>query len=222
MQEDRSGHSLQKLVKLWIKEKYHKPGNVFTAIVHRLDKPVAGIIVFAKTSKAAERLAKQFKDRLVKKVYFAIVEGNLPKDQDFLKHYIKREGNKTLVFDSPLDQCQEAILHYSVLERSSGKTLISIVPVTGRKHQIRAQLSYIGHPILGDTLYNSSVKLSGNRICLFAKEITFLHPTKKIELHLVSPLPSGWPWEGFEKSSILPWLWQEFLQSKEFKQLVFH
>ncbi|MEJ5300685.1 MAG: RNA pseudouridine synthase [Thermodesulforhabdaceae bacterium] len=209
-QEDSSEElSLYSLAKLWIKETYAKPGNVFLGLVQRLDRAAAGIIVFAKTSKAASRLAKQFRDHVVEKVYLAVVEGLVEKDTDTLIHYVEPGRTKTLITQFP---GREAKLTYKVLARSYRlkRTLLEVNLYTGRKHQIRVQLSSIGHPLLGDYLYGSSFKFPKGALALLAYRITFLHPTQKIPITLTSPVPTSWPWEGnLSKSKSLFWLWDE-------------
>jgi len=204
--------SLYKLAKLWIKKTYAKPGNVFVGLVHRLDRAAAGIMVFARTSKAASRLAEQFRDHLVEKMYLAVVEGLVEQDSGTLVHYVKPGKPKTVVISSFSDGYQEAKLNYAVLGRSrrNRKTLIEIGLHTGRKHQIRAQLSFIGYPIVGDRLYGSSISLPGGAVALLSHRITFFHPTQKIPISLSSPVPASWPWEGnLPKSRSLFWLWDE-------------
>lgn len=204
--------SLYGLAKLWIKKTYAKPGNVFVGLVHRLDRAAAGIMVFARTSKAAARLTEQFRDHLVEKMYLAVVEGLMEPDSGTLIHYVKPGRLKTTVISSFRDGYQEARLDYVVLARSRKhrKTLVEVTLHTGRKHQIRAQFSFIGYPILGDRLYGSSISLPGGAVALLAHRITFLHPTQKIPISLSSPVPASWPWEGnLPKSRSLFWLWDE-------------
>lgn len=204
------------LAKQWIKIKYEKPGNVFLGLVHRLDRAVAGVMLFAKTSKAAARIAEQFKNRLVEKFYLAVVEGIVEKNSDLLVHTLRPGRLKTAVALSDDPDIRRAELWYEVLDRSRRlrRSLLKIKLFTGRKHQIRAQLSFIGHPVLGDLLYGSSTSLKFGTIALFSHKIVFMHPTKKIPLSIISPLPASWPWDGsVSKDKNLFWAWDEI---KEF------
>lgn len=204
--------SLLDLAKKWLKITYEKPGNVFLGLVHRLDKPASGVIVFAKTSKAASRLSEQFRTRLVDKIYLVVVEGLLREDSGILTHLVKPGRLMTTVVDSGQERAQKAELWYEVLDKSSKppRTLLKVKLLTGRKHQIRAQLSSIGHPVLGDVLYGSSVKLPGEAIVLFCHQLRFIHPTKKVPVSLSSVLPASWPWDrNILKDEKLFWLWEE-------------
>lgn len=180
IQGDISGDSsLLELVKAYLKAKYEKPGNVFLGLVHRLDRPVSGVVVFAKTSKAASRLSESFRTRDVEKVYQAWVEGSV-KGQGQLKHFLKsEEGRPVEVRANSFEGAKEAILNYRVLETGSEKSLLEITLLTGRKHQIRAQLGIIGHAILGDKKYGSKFKFREGEIALTAVRLKFPHPTKE-------------------------------------------
>ncbi|MBI4404751.1 MAG: RNA pseudouridine synthase [Deltaproteobacteria bacterium] len=166
--------SLMDLTKSYLKERYKKPGNVFLGLLHRLDKPVSGVVLFAKTSKAASRMSKAFRERKVTKVYWALVEGVPDKKESTLKHFVFRESNRTKVFDKNLPGAKLAELRYRVVREFDKYCLCEVVLLTGRKHQIRAQLAHIGCPVLGDTLYGSSARL-GN-IALVAIKLEFSHP----------------------------------------------
>lgn len=204
--------NLLDLAKKWIKITYNKPGNVFLGLVHRLDKFASGIILFAKTSKAAARLTEQFKTRLVDKTYLVVVEGLITKNSGILIHHVKPGRLKTTVLNSEQEGTQKAELWYEVLDRSRKlrRTFLKVKLVTGRKHQIRAQFSFIGHPVLGDLLYGSRVNLPGKALALFAHQLSFIHPTKKIPINLSSPLPASWPWNRkVLKDENLLWLWED-------------
>jgi len=176
-QQGREGvATILDLAKAYLKEKYAKPGNVFMGLVHRLDQPVSGVLVLAKTSKGASRLSEQFRERTVTKVYRAWVEGVPKSDADRL---VTPAG----------DGGKEKSLEYRVLERVGNFAKVEVVLGTGRKHQIREQLAGIGHPILGDTLYGAKPRNRGE-ILLVAKRLTFRHPTNEQQIELI--LPDEW------------------------------
>lgn len=184
---------LHTMVKEYIKEKYHKPGNVYLGLVHRLDRPVGGLMVFAKTSKAAARLSKQIKEKTFKKYYLAIVNGILKEDQQELKDYLKKlpNGNTIIADDGKL-----AILNYKVLKKNKeeNKTLVEVDLKTGRHHQIRVQFSNIGHPLCGDNRYGKEDK---TQIALYAYKIEFIHPTTKEKLTFTNFPPKKDYWTLF-------------------------
>ncbi|MBW1778144.1 MAG: RNA pseudouridine synthase [Deltaproteobacteria bacterium] len=195
MQGDRTGSPcLLDLARGWIKKRYHKPGRVFLGMVHRLDRPVAGIILFAKTSKAASRLSAQIRDRRVRKGYLAVVEGRVASPSGALSHCIEYEKRRRRPKESTQTSVREARLSFRVLEATGNRSLLRIDLETGRKHQIRIQLARIGHPVAGDVRYGASTPLLFRRIALFSKEIAFQHPTRQEKIVLSSPLPEGWPW----------------------------
>ena len=194
---DRKSGNLMDEVKKYIKEKYKKEGNVFLGLVHRLDRPVCGIVVFAKTSKGASRLSEQFRSREVKKTYIALVEGKVSGPGDLI-HFIKKDLDRltALVQDSFATDYQRAELSYRVL-KSGGKTsLLKIDLKTGRFNQIRAQLAHIGHPIVGDIKYgfkNKDLGFKNDReIALCATEITFKTATTDEPKTLSIGHPSEW------------------------------
>ena len=170
------------LIKKYLKEKYNKKGNVYLGLVHRLDRMVSGVMVFAKTSKAASRLSEQIRNRIFKKEYLCIAKGKFNNDKGILENYIKKDEKRKLSFIANKDDGKKAILEYDII-RYSSKTNTSLVHIllhTGRFHQIRLQLSNISHPIIGDIKYGN-IKYK-NRVLLHAYKIQFMHPTKKIEL----------------------------------------
>ena len=162
---------LEELAKAWVKKKYQKPGNVFLHPIHRLDKSVGGIVLFARTSKALSRLQALMRERKISKTYEALVEGHLPKKEGTLKHFLVHGDHKAFVDPKG----KEAILHYTVLEEKKDTTLLSIDLTTGRYHQIRAQFSAIGHPVVGDKKYGSSCFFQ-NGIALRHVRMAFEHP----------------------------------------------
>ena len=178
------------LVKEYIKEKYQKPGNVYVGLVHRLDRPVGGIMVFAKTSKAASRLSVQIKNHQLKKEYLAIVNGIIEEDEGTYIDKIKRLANGNSIVSN---EGKEAILNYHVLKRNEGKntTLVKIDLKTGRHHQIRVQFSYHNHPLCGDQRYGKQDK---TQIALYAYHLEFVHPTTKklLSFNLIPPKIDHW------------------------------
>jgi len=168
-------------VKQWLKEKYSKPGNIYLGLVHRLDRPTAGLVVFAKTSKAASRLSEQMRSHGFRKRYRAWVSNDLKPERGTLTHYLdfNEKDKKALVFAEPNGKRQKAVLNYVVKRRENRNFLVEIELITGRKHQIRAQLSSVGSPILGDKKYGSQQKFREGAIALESCYVSFIHPTKK-------------------------------------------
>ena len=194
-QSDEFGEaSLMDMVKGWIKTEYKKPGKVFLGLVHRLDRNVSGVVMFARTSKGASRISEQFRQKTTKKIYRALVEGTLEHQQASLRHYLRKEKSlKATVFPRATINAKEALLDYEVIEIFADTSLIEIRLHTGRFHQIRAQLSVIGHPIVGDKKYGASSALPVERIALHAQSMTLKHPTSKEEIVIDCPLPEDWP-----------------------------
>lgn len=172
--------SLEEETKAYLKEKYQKPGAVYLGVIHRLDMPVSGIVLFAKTSKALSRMNETFREREVSKRYRCIVEGTPPQAQGRLVHYLKRDEKKnfTKAFESPVKDGLESSLRFQVIKSTGKKSLLQIDLETGRKHQIRVQLSAMGCPICGDYKYGASSPLPNNQIQLQAIELEFKHPVK--------------------------------------------
>ncbi len=192
-QQDSSGvSSLLDFVKAYIKEKYNKAGNVFVGLVHRLDKPASGIVVFARTSKAAQRLHQEFASRQVVKIYIALVENKKLLDQGIWiernDSLIRKRGYSASTF-IPNSGAQSARMKFIILTRNDAFSLILVNLMTGRKHQIRAQLAAMGLPIVGDEKYGSHQSCADNSICLHAIFLSFMHPTKKILIEICSPIP---------------------------------
>jgi 23S rRNA pseudouridine1911/1915/1917 synthase len=191
--DDTGDINLMDVAKEYLKEKYAKPGNVFLGLVHRLDRPVAGIVIYAKTSKGAARISEQFRDNEVEKIYFALVEGELEKPVDTLKNYISKDEikKKASVFDEPGEGRSIAILSYEIIKSNKDFSLLKIKLETGRFHQIRAQLSHIGYPILGDIKYGAAKALSDRSIGLIAGEISFKTATTGEMINLKIEVPSS-------------------------------
>ena len=212
MQGDRSGAPcLLDLARSWIKERHHKPGRVFLGLVHRLDRPVAGIVLFARTSKAASRLSARIREGQIRKSYIAILEGIPPSPSGDLVHFFECEKGRNRIQSIPGKGVKEARLSFQVLESVGKQTLVKINLQTGRKHQIRLQFAQIGCPVMGDMRYGASAPLSGRQIALFSKEIAFQHPTRPEEITLSSPLPVGWPWgSGIAATDVPLWNWDDF------------
>jgi 23S rRNA pseudouridine1911/1915/1917 synthase len=204
VQGDKTGDvALIDEVKQYLKMKYNKAGNVFAGLVHRIDRPVSGAVIFAKTSKALTRMTIMMKDRELQKSYLAIVRGKPPKTNDRLEHFlIKNESkNKSFVVDAARSGAKKAILDYVVIGHSVSYTLLEITLHTGRHHQIRAQLSAIGMPILGDLKYGDKRSLPDASIALHALRLHFVHPVTDNEITIVAP-PSkeSQQWQVFEKT----------------------
>ena len=201
VQGDKTGDvPLSETVKEYIKEKYAKPGNVFLGVTHRLDRPVSGLVVFAKTSKALSRLNDMFRLGEVKKTYWAIVK-NRPKElEGELAHWLVRneKQNKSYAYEKEVPNSKKAILRYKLIGHSQNYHLLEVDLQTGRHHQIRCQLAKMGCPIKGDLKYGSPRSNPDGSICLHARRVTFVHPVSKELIDLVAPLPSGNLWNGFD------------------------
>ncbi|MBP1594134.1 MAG: pseudouridine synthase [Bacteroidetes bacterium] len=201
VQGDKTGDTpLSETVKQYLKEKYNKPGNVFLGVVHRLDRPVSGIVLFAKTSKALPRLNEMFKNSEVKKTYWAIVK-NCPKEPEGeLVHYLLRneKQNKSYAYDKEVKDSKKAILDYKLIGHSQNYYLLEVHLHTGRHHQIRCQLAKMGCPIKGDLKYGSPRSNPDGSICLHSRKVSFIHPVSKELIELEAPLPEGNLWNGFE------------------------
>lgn len=200
-QQDRTGDKdILTLLKEYIKAEYNKPGKVYLGLVHRLDRPVGGVMVFAKTSKAASRLSEQIRTRQFGKKYMAVIHGIPPvKSEKNLVHYLikDRRANTVKAVDSSVEGAQKAVLDYEVVGQVSGMALVEIDLHTGRSHQIRVQLATIGHPLYGDQKYGSHLNKPGQQIALWSSSITLTHPTLKEPMTFSSSPQHLYPWDLF-------------------------
>ena len=193
-QTDHTGDdSLVEKVRQWIRDECNKPGNIFLGLVHRLDRNVSGVVLFARTSKAASRLSRQFREGTPTKIYRAIVHGKKKKKQATLIHYLRKEKSlKATVFPRETPSAKRAELSYEVIESRENKSLIEVTLATGRFHQIRAQMAFTGHPIMGDVKYGAPDPLANHKIALHAHKLVFSHPVSNEETTLTAPDPDDW------------------------------
>lgn len=194
VQGDKTGdESLLELIKNFIKKRDAKPGNVFLGLVHRIDRPTSGLVIYAKTSKALSRLTQMVKNREVEKTYWAVVPKEMIPQSQKLIHYLKKneKNNKAIVFPKITDGAKEAILTYNVIKSLENYMLLQIDLETGRHHQIRAQLSKIGIPIKGDLKYGAPRSNPDGGINLHARMLKFIHPVTKEEIKIVAPVPQN-------------------------------
>jgi 23S rRNA pseudouridine1911/1915/1917 synthase len=201
-QGDESGdESLDNQVKKYLAEKYKKPGDVFLGVIHRLDRPVSGVLLYARTSKALERLNEMFRNRQVKKIYWAIVKERPPEDESTITHFMKKNEtqNKSYTYDTEVKGSKEARLSYKIIARSDRFYLIEIELHSGRHHQIRAQLAAIGCPVKGDLKYGFPRSNDDGSISLLARKIEFVHPVKKEMISITAHLPKGDVWHVFKE-----------------------
>ncbi|MXN89947.1 RNA pseudouridine synthase [Flavobacterium sp. Sd200] len=199
VQGDKTGDKpLSEVVKEYIKEKYNKPGEVFLGVVHRLDRPTTGIVVFARTSKALTRLNELFKNRETQKTYWAIVKKRPEKDQANLVHYLKRDEkrNTSKAYNKEVPDSKMASLDYSLIKQLDNYCVLEINLHTGRHHQIRAQLSAIGSPIKGDLKYGADRSNPDGGISLHARKLHFIHPVTKLPLTITAPVPQDAVWQS--------------------------
>lgn len=202
VQGDKTGDvSLDKKLKVFLKEKYNKPGNVFVGVIHRLDRPVSGVVVFAKTSKGLSRMNKLFQLKEMRKVYWAIVQNKPPKTSERIVHHLVRneKKNKSFAYSEPRKNSKEAALTYKLLASSDRYHLVEVELHTGRHHQIRCQLAAIGCPIKGDLKYGFARSNPDGGISLHAHELSFVHPVKKDPVLITAPLPKSRLWEYFSQ-----------------------
>lgn len=203
VQGDKTGDvPLSETVKQYLKEKYQKPGNVFIGVTHRLDRPVSGLVVFAKTSKALSRLNEMFKNSEVKKTYWAIVKQTPAETEGELVNYLVRneKQNKSYAYDTERPGSKKAVLHYRLIARSDNYSLLEVDLKTGRHHQIRCQLAKMGCPIKGDLKYGFPRSNPDGSISLHARRVRFVHPVSKELIDVVAPVPSDNLWHSLTAS----------------------
>ena len=202
VQGDKTGDiPLSELVKEYIKHKYQKPGAVYLGVVHRLDRPTTGIVVFAKTSKALSRLNELFSSRQTQKTYWAVVKNNPPQEQDSLQHFISRneKNNTSKAHSKEVPNSKLAVLDYQIIQKLNAYYALEINLHTGRHHQIRAQLAAIGCPIKGDLKYGFDRSNPDGGIHLHARKLVFTHPVTKELLELIAPTPTDVLWDAIDK-----------------------
>lgn len=199
VQGDKTGDKpLSEVVKNYVKDAYNKPGNVYLGVVHRLDRPTTGLVIFAKTSKVLPRLNALFVSKDIKKTYWAIVKNEPPKKEDTLVHWLKKnpKNNKSTAYAKEVKDSKKAILHYKTLKKLDNYFLLEINLETGRHHQIRSQLSTIGCPIKGDLKYGFDRSNKDASIHLHARQISFIHPVKSETIQIIAPLPNDAIWDA--------------------------
>jgi len=200
VQGDRTGDvSLDQQIKQWLKEKYNKPGNVYLGVIHRLDRPVSGVVLFAKTSKALSRMNNIFKEKQVEKTYWAVVKNCPDPEAGTLRHHMVRnpQKNKSFAYDQPRKNSKEAVLSYQLIASSQRYHLLEVTLETGRHHQIRSQLSRIGSPIKGDLKYGFDRSNKDGGISLHARQIRFIHPVQKQPITITANPPHDNLWQFF-------------------------
>lgn len=203
VQGDKTGDTpLSETVKLYIKDTCHKPGDVFLGVVHRLDRPVSGLVVFARTSKALSRLSEMFRTRSVRKTYWAIVGNQPPQGEGTLTHWLTRnpKNNTARAYEREVPGSKQAVLDYRVIARSDRYWLLEVNLHTGRHHQIRCQLAKIGCPIRGDLKYGAPRSLPDGGISLHARRVSFEHPVSHLPIDVTAPVPEEPLWQAFVKS----------------------
>jgi 23S rRNA pseudouridine1911/1915/1917 synthase len=199
VQGDKTGDKpLSEVVKEYIAEKYNKPGNVYLGVVHRLDRPTTGLVIFAKTSKVLPRLNALFVSKDITKTYWAIVKSRPKKEEETLVNWLKKnpKNNKSYAYQNEINDSKKAILHYKMLKKLNNYFLLEVTLETGRHHQIRSQLSNIGCPIKGDLKYGFDRSNDDASIHLHARHIAFVHPVKKEPIEITAPLPKDVIWDA--------------------------
>jgi 23S rRNA pseudouridine1911/1915/1917 synthase len=200
-QGDKTGDlPLPEKIKLWLAEKYEKEGNVFCGVIHRLDRPTSGLVIFSKTSKALSRMNEMFKNKEVEKVYWAIVETKPNENKGSLLDYLKKnkEQNKSYSVKNGTPEAKESLLDYQLIAQSDRYFLLEVYPKTGRHHQIRAQLANIGCIIKGDVKYGAKRSNKDGSISLHARRVKFIHPVKKEPIHVTAEVPNDSLWKWFK------------------------
>ncbi|MBP5323017.1 MAG: RluA family pseudouridine synthase [Bacteroidaceae bacterium] len=203
VQGDKTGDKpLSEMVADYLKEKYQKPGDAFVGVVHRLDRPTSGVVIFAKTSKALARLNDMLRDGLVHKTYWAIVQQRPPQESDRLEHWLVRneQQNKSYIYNKEKPKSKKAVLDYRLLVSLTRYHLLEVALQTGRHHQIRSQLAHIGCPIKGDLKYGSPRSNPDGSICLHARRVQFVHPVSKQMIDVTAPVPDNSLWLAAEQA----------------------
>jgi len=198
VQGDKTGDiPLSEIVKQYLAEKYNKPGAAFLGVVHRIDRPTSGIVIFAKTSKALSRLNKMLVDKTIQKTYWAVVQDRVELTEDTLVNYLRKneKNNKASVYDTETEGTKKAVLHYKVIKYLDKYTLLEIDLETGRHHQIRSQLAHLGHPVKGDVKYGFKRPNADAGIHLHARRLSLVHPVSKELLEIEAPLPEDPVWK---------------------------
>ena len=198
--DDTNDKDMVNLLKNYLKVKYNKPGNVFVGLVHRLDRPVGGIMVVAKTSKAASRLSEQVRNKSFKKTYRAVLNGNMKKDKDILKDYLykNKKTNMVSVVNKNHKDAKDAELSYETISKNEKFSMVQVDLKTGRPHQIRVQFSSRNHPLFGDQRYGQHINKKGDQIALWSYKIEITHPTTKEKMEFICNPPNNYPWNLFE------------------------
>jgi 23S rRNA pseudouridine1911/1915/1917 synthase len=197
VQGDKTGDEpLSESVANYIKVKYNKPGDAFVGVIHRIDRPVSGLVVFARTSKGLSRMNELFRERKVKKTYRALVEGLMESDSGVLEHYLSKNEtqNRSRASLKPAEGLLKCVLEFTVIQRTDRYTLVEVNPLTGRHHQIRVQLAAIGHPIKGDVKYGARRGNRDRSICLHAYRLEFQHPVSGNPIEILAELPNTEAW----------------------------
>jgi len=200
VQGDKTGDTpLSDLAKAYVKEKYQKPGEVFMGVIHRIDRPVSGLVLMARTSKALERMNEQFKNREIEKKYLAVVRNRPPANAGNLVHWLIKnpETNVTKAYEKEVPNSMRSELNYKLIGELDGFYLLDVNPITGRPHQIRVQLASMNCPIVGDNKYGYPRGNKDKSICLHAHQVKFMHPVKKEEMQLFAALPQDNFWQKF-------------------------
>ncbi|WP_250673102.1 RluA family pseudouridine synthase [Paraclostridium ghonii] len=197
--DDTNDKDMVNLLKQYVKVKYNKPGNVFIGLVHRLDRPVGGVMVFAKTSKAASRLSEQVRNKTFKKTYRAVLNGNMKKDTDTLKDFLykNRKTNMVSVVNKDHKEAKNAELSYNTLNKKEKFSMVEVDLKTGRSHQIRIQFANRKHPLFGDQRYGQDVNKKGDQIALWSYKVEINHPTTKEKMEFICEPPNEYPWNLF-------------------------